>query len=197
MLRFLFLILLPISCLGAELNCSSASKEFDIYLCNAHEISKLDKKLNSIYSTLVEHNIKSENVGRENNLKTEQLKWLTRRDICLKSEGSHSCLVAMYQVRIIELTDLLPENYQAIMPSSSKDNFTTQQLEYSHWSGRELNPTWKWPWEEKKKIKRHYFRKKAVLINTSTGETWGLEYTGTRATSDGYGWVKIPMKSKM
>jgi hypothetical protein len=57
-----------------------------------------------------------------------------------------------------------------------------------------LNPTWKWPWEEKKKIQRHYFRKKAILINMSTGETWAFEYTRNKSTIDGYSWVKIPMQ---
>jgi len=187
--KYLLLFFLPLSCFGAELNCLSPNKEFDVYLCNAHEISRLDKKLNSIYSVVIE----SENSDAES-IKLDQLKWLKKRDSCLKLGDAHSCIAAMYKVREIQLRSLLPGNYKEITSTNTNANFTTQQLEYSHWSGRELNPTWKWPWEEKKKIQRHYFRKKAILINTSTGETWGFEYTRNRSTNDGYSWVKIPMQ---
>ncbi len=191
MFKYLFLIFLPLSSFASNLQCASPEKEFDIYLCNAREITTLDKNLNSIYSAVIK-NTKNDTES----IKSDQLKWLKERNSCLKKGKSHTCFVTMYNIRTVELGALLPNNYQAITPSNAKGNFITQQLEYSHWSGRELNPTWQWPWEEKKKIKRHYFRKKAILLNTFTGETWGFEYTRESSTRDGYSWVKIPMQTQ-
>jgi uncharacterized protein YecT (DUF1311 family) len=98
MLKYLLLLFLPLSCFAAELNCLSPKKEFDVYLCNAHEISRLDKKLNSIYSAVIE----SENNDAKS-IKSDQLKWLKKRDSCVKLGDAHSCFVAMYKVREIQL----------------------------------------------------------------------------------------------
>ncbi len=190
-LKFLVTVF-PIVCFAGDLDCNSASAKFDILLCNAHEISDLDKELNSTYDSVVNYHNKAGVKG--DSLKSGQLDWLKTRDMCLKTENSHSCLVNMYKARTLMLESMLPDDYQPEVKPEVSESYTIQQLEYSTWSGRELEATWTWPWEEKKDVKRHYYRKKSVLINSATGETWGLEYTGTKSTKDGYSWVKIPRK---
>ena len=38
-------------------------------------------------------------------------------------------------------------------------------------------------------------REKAILINTETGETWGLSFDKRKPTRDGYVWEKLPKKT--
>lgn len=189
--KALLLLLLPISALASDLKCPSSHSIFDTYLCNAYELSELDKSINAYYQAARNEKHIIGNNTRLIALNKEQQLWIQSRDNCLTSDASHECIINSYQTRIDQLKQKLSNDLQPFEPTTNPNTYTTQQLEYSVWSQREENPSWKWPWEGEKKIKRHYFRKKAILLNTSTGESWGLEYTATSATKDGYSWVKI------
>ena len=45
------------------------------------------------------------------------------------------------------------------------------------------------------KGERMYLRKKTILVDTKTGETWGLAFDkkNKEYTRDGYGWEKLPI----
>jgi len=47
-------------------------------------------------------------------------------------------------------------------------------------------------WEDSKMI----VRRKAILLNTETGETWGLAYKKGTPTRDGYSWQKLPIQTE-
>ena len=126
-------------------------------------------------------------------LQMKQKKWIKKRNLCLTQSDSHACLIDTYNENIIELKKMLPKVVNAALPLQNSQVFSTQQIEYSVWSSRNEDSSFQWPWQD---VKRHYFRKKAVLINSATGETWGLEYTGSKQTSDGYRWVKIPLENE-
>jgi hypothetical protein len=55
--------------------------------------------------------------------------------------------------------------------------YTVETVGYSSWKGEKM-----------------LVRRKAILLNTQTGETWGLTYNKANPTTDGYGWEKIPGK---
>lgn len=50
---------------------------------------------------------------------------------------------------------------------------------YSAWKGDEM-----------------HLRKKTILVDTETGDTWGLAYDkeNKKYTRDGYGWQKLPVE---
>lgn len=62
----------------------------------------------------------------------------------------------------------------ALTSGCTTKRYQLVQAEYSAWKGDVM-----------------YLRKKSVLIDTETGETWGLAYDKDNTTEDGYGWEKI------
>ena len=58
---------------------------------------------------------------------------------------------------------------------SNQQRYRLDQAEYSAWNNNVMQ-----------------YRKKAVLIDTETGDTWGLAYDKSNPTEDGYAWQKIP-----
>jgi len=49
------------------------------------------------------------------------------------------------------------------------------------------------------KGERMQIRKKTILLDTKTGETWALAYDkeNKQYTNDGYGWEKLPVKERL
>ncbi|NTS75430.1 hypothetical protein HR060_01010 [Catenovulum sp. SM1970] len=61
---------------------------------------------------------------------------------------------------------------------ATSPTYQIEQAEYSSWAGHGSE-------------KFHYTRKKTILLNTETGETWHLQYHNDNKTRDGYDWERL------
>lgn len=57
--------------------------------------------------------------------------------------------------------------------------YTVETVGYSSWKGDKM-----------------LVRRKAILLNTETGETWALSYKKGNPTNDGYAWEKLPNNAR-
>ena len=69
-----------------------------------------------------------------------------------------------------------------IIIGCSSNRFAIEQAEYSAWKEGKMQ-----------------YRKKSILLDTKTGETWGLAWDrdNKKYTRDGYGWEKLPKVNRM
>jgi hypothetical protein len=65
----------------------------------------------------------------------------------------------------------------SVLSGCATQKYTVETVGYSSWKGDKM-----------------LVRRKAILLNSQTGETWGLTYNKANPTTDGYGWEKIPGK---
>lgn len=66
-----------------------------------------------------------------------------------------------------------------LISGCTAQKFTIDTAGYSSWKGDKM-----------------LVRRKAILLNTETGETWGLAYNKNNSTRDGYAWEKLPNKTQ-
>lgn len=68
-----------------------------------------------------------------------------------------------------------------ILAGCSTNRYVVTEGTYSAWKGE-----------------RMYLRKKTILVDTKTGDTWGLAYDkdNKKYTRDGYGWEKLPSTNR-
>lgn len=62
-----------------------------------------------------------------------------------------------------------------LLVGCSTQKYVVQEVGYSSWTKEQM-----------------IIRKKTILLNTETGETWGLTYKRQNPTKDGYAWEKLP-----
>ncbi len=78
---------------NSEINCTGKLNPAEVLICTDPELQALDKDLNNTYQSVMQmHSAASA-------LKTEQLKWLEKRNHCVQKD----CLVKLYLERITAL----------------------------------------------------------------------------------------------
>jgi len=85
---------------AASFDCSKASTETEIAICNDPELSAFDDRLSDVYirARLVTENVSGDSIKIKNN----QIAWLNKRNLCGSEIG---CLQNAYQTRIEELIE--------------------------------------------------------------------------------------------
>jgi hypothetical protein len=73
----------------------------------------------------------------------------------------------------------------SVLTGCVSNRYAVEQAEYSAWKDGEMQ-----------------YRKKTILLDTKTGETWGLAWdknnkNNKKYTRDGYGWEKMPKKNRI
>lgn len=66
----------------------------------------------------------------------------------------------------------------ACMSGCSTQRYVIEDVGYSSWKDGKM-----------------LVRKKAIMLDTKTGESWGLAYKKGTPTRDGYGWEALPKRS--
>lgn len=82
-------------------DCSKASHEIELLICNDDELAALDVSLNNLY-TLVYSNTPA---AAQKRLKSEQIGWFKGRNDCWKADDKRQCTKDEYEARIKELKD--------------------------------------------------------------------------------------------
>ncbi|MCI0668717.1 MAG: lysozyme inhibitor LprI family protein [Methylococcaceae bacterium] len=82
-------------------DCSKATHEVEILICNDDELAALDVSLNDLYKIVY----KNTPAAAQKRLKTEQIGWSKGRNDCWKSDDQRACVKGEYETRINELKD--------------------------------------------------------------------------------------------
>lgn len=87
-------------------DCAKAESSAEKLICSNDELAALDRDLANVYGEAVDA-VRSLDAGADealDELKTYQRGWVKGRDECWKSDDMLSCLRAIYQYRVAELT---------------------------------------------------------------------------------------------
>ncbi|TDR45948.1 uncharacterized protein DFR29_104385 [Tahibacter aquaticus] len=94
-------LLAPVSAWAAapSFNCGKARSTVEKMVCNSDALSKLDAKLDQIYTAALKEMTAADRAAE----KRLQKRWLSERDACAGQEHAENCASSRYEARIAQL----------------------------------------------------------------------------------------------